>query len=84
MLIVSKESLSMLLNIVANDRVGSQDRLSQAIPTEILLCYEAELVKDTVTFLERLFMALAIPLASRQSDFTVFRAFPTRILQSEL
>ena len=49
MSLVSKESLSTILNIVANEQVSSQDRLSLAIPTtEILSYYEAELLKDTV------------------------------------
>ena len=83
MSLVSKDSLSTILNLVANEQVISQDRLSLAIPTtEILSYYEAELLKDAVTIREGL-LTLAIPLASRQSPFTVFQAFPIPMPQPE-
>ena len=72
MSLVPKDSLKKILRVVAEEQVQSADRLSLAIPvSEILSYYEAELLSDTITIKEGLLMTLSIPLASRQTAFTV-------------
>ena len=77
MSLVSKDSLLKILDEVAREQSYSADRLSLAIPfDQILSYYEAELLLDVLTLPEGLFMTLSIPLASKQTALTVYRAYP--------
>ena len=85
MSLVPKESLIAILNTVATEIVTSGERLSLAIPpsTDLLSYCDAKLLRDIVTVDEGLILTLAIPLASRQTVFSVYRAHVLPMPQPE-
>ena len=87
MSLVPRQSLLTILENVAAHQSRSKDRLSLAIPRdEILSYYESQLLRDVITVDQGLVMRIAIPLASKQTAFTVFRsnAVPMPQLDSDL
>ena len=74
--IVPKESLQAILKSVGEDLTLSGSRLSLAIPynTDLLSYYEAKLLRDVVTVEKGLILTLTIPLASRTTAFSTYRA----------
>ena len=57
------------------DRANAGDRLSLAIPmSDLLSYYDSRLLADAVTVSEGLLLTLNIPLASRQTVFSLFEA----------
>ena len=74
--IVPKESLQAILKSVGEDLTLSGSRLSLAIPynTDLLSYYEAKLLRDVVTVEKGLTLTLTIPLASRTTAFSTYRA----------
>ena len=83
-LVPRDSSFIKILEEVSKMQSHARDRLSLAIPMdEILSYYEAQLLTDVVTIKEGLLMKIAIPLASRQTSFTVFHAIPVPMPQYE-
>ena len=81
---VPRQSLLAILENVASEQGRSQDRLSLAIPMdEILSYYESCLLRDVITGNHCLIMRIAIPLASKQTAFIVFRAEAVPMPQPE-
>ena len=75
MSLVTRDSLYTILEAVGAQQSKSKDRLSLAIPMEeIISYYDAKLLHDVITIDSGLVMTLAIPLASRQTAFTVYEA----------
>ena len=76
MSLVPKESLLAIVNSVGDELHRAGERLSLAIPTNTdpLSYYDAKLVRDVITVEEGLILTLAIPLASRTTAFSVYRA----------
>ena len=84
MSLVPRQSLLAILECVASEQSRSKDRLSLAIPMdEILSYYEFRLLRDVITIDQDLIMRIAIPLASKQTAFTVFRALAVPMPQPE-
>ena len=84
MSLVPKDSLKKILRVVAQEQVLSADRLSLAIPiSEVFSYYEAELLSDTLAIKKGLLMTLSIPLASRQTAVTVYKADAIPMLEPE-
>ena len=75
MSLVPRDSLMKILDYVAREQMNTRDRLTLAIPMDDLLSYyNAELLTDALSVKEGLLITFAIPLASRQTVFTVFTA----------
>ena len=75
MSLIPMESLLVILERVAIEQSKATDRLSLAIPmTDLLSYYDSRLLADAVTVPEGILMTLSIPLASRQTVFTLFEA----------
>ena len=82
MSLVPRDSLLKILEEVSKMQSHARDRLSLAIPMDKILSYnESQLLTDVVTIKEGLLMKIAIPLASRQTSFTVFHAIPVPMPQ---
>ena len=78
--LVPNDGLKNILGVVADEQVKSADRLSLAIPiSERHDYYET----DTKTIKEGLLMTLSIPLASRQTAFTVYKEHAIPLPQPE-
>ena len=75
MSLIPMESLLAILDSVSLRQSKAEDRLSLAIPTSDLLSYyDSRLLDDALTVSEGLLLTLNIPLASRQTVFTLFEA----------
>ena len=75
MSLVPLDSLLVILESVIRDRAQAGDRLSLAIPmSDLLSYYDSRLLADAVTVSEGLLLTLNIPLASRQTVFSLFEA----------
>ena len=73
--LVPRKSLIKILDAVHDSRNYAPDRLTLAIPmTEILSHYDAKLVQEISTVEAGPLLTLAIPLASSQTVFEVYRA----------
>ena len=73
--LIPMDSLLVILERVAIEQSKATDRLSLAIPmTDLLSYYDSRLLADAVTVSEGILMTLNIPLASRQTVFTLFEA----------
>ena len=84
MSLLPKESLEIILQQVATEQLQSRDRLTLAIPLdELLAYYEARLLLDVLTLDDGLLMTMSIPLASRQTVFTVYKAIVVPMPQLE-
>ena len=63
---------------------GEYQTLSLAIPIdEVLAYYKSKLLRDVIVVERGLIMRLAIPLATKESAFTVFRAVAVPMPQPE-
>ena len=75
MSLVPRESLLAILNSVYDSQKSANDRLTLAIPMKDLLSYyDAKLLSEISTMQQSILLTLAIPLASRQTEFTVYEA----------
>ena len=75
MSLIPIESLLVILERLAIQQSKASDRLSLAIPmTDLLSYYGSSLIAVAVTVPEGLLMTFSIPLASRQTVFTLFEA----------
>ena len=75
MSLVPGQSLLTILENFAAEQSRSKDRLSLAVPMdEIISYYESRLFRDVNTVDQGLVMRTAIPWASKQTAFTVFRS----------
>ena len=73
--LVPRKSLIKILDAVNDSQKNAPDRLTLAIPmTDILSYYDAKLVQEISTVEDGLLLTLAIPLASSQTAFEVYRA----------
>ena len=73
-----------ILELVDDEQEKSKNRLSLAIPKrELLSYYESRLLLDVSTLDYGLLMTMAIPFASRQSAFTVYKAIVVPLPQVE-
>ena len=73
--LVPRKSLIKILDSVHDSQKNAPDRLTLAIPmTDILSYYDAKLVQEISTVEDGLLLTLAIPLASSQTVFEVYRA----------
>ena len=73
--LVPRQSLLTILENVTAEEIRSNVRLSVAIPMdEIVSYYESRILRDVVTVDQGLVMRIAIPWASKQTAFTVFRS----------
>ena len=70
-----RESLLAVLNSVYKSQINAPDRLSLAIPTnELHSYYDSKLLREVATIPEGLLLTLAIPLASSQTTFQIYKA----------
>ena len=84
MSLVPRQSLLTILENVAAKQSRSKDRRSLAFPMdEIISYYESRLLRDVITVDQGLVMRIAIPLASKQTAFTVFRSIAVPMPQLE-
>ena len=82
--LLPKESLEIIVQQAATEQLQSRDRLTLAIPLdELLAYYEARLLLDVLTLDNGLLMTISIPLASRQTVFTVHKAIVVPVPQLE-
>ena len=73
--LVPRKSLIKILDAVHDSQKNAPDRLTLAIPmTDKLSYYDAKLVQEISTVEDGLLLTLAIPLASSQTVFEVYRA----------
>ena len=73
--LVPRKSLIKILDAVHDSQKNAPDRLTLAIHmTDILSYYDAKLVQEISTVEDGLLLTLAIPLASSQTVFDVYRA----------
>ena len=82
--LIPKKSLLAIVNSVGDELHRSGERLSLAIPTntDLLSYHDAKLLRDVITVEEGLILTLAIPLASRTTAFSVYRAHVIPMPQS--
>ena len=79
-----RQALLAILDDVASEQWRKLDRLSLAIPMdEIFAYYEPQLFNDVLVVEQGLILRIAIPLATNDSAFTVFRAIAKPIPQLE-
>ena len=84
MSLVPRQALLAILNVVASEQWRKSDRLSLAIPMdEIIAYYESQLLRDVLVVEQGFIMRIAIPLATKDSAFTVFRAIAVPMPQPE-
>ena len=84
MSLVPRAALTAILDDVASEQWRKSDRLSLAIPMdEIIAYYESQLLRDVLVVEQGLIMRIAIPLATKDSAFTVFRAIAVPMPQPE-
>ena len=84
MSLVPRKALLAILHDVASEIWRKSDRLSLAIPIdEIIASYESQLLRDVVVVAHGLIMRIAIPLATEDSAFAVFRAITVPMPQEE-
>ena len=84
MLLAPRQSLLTILDNVALEQWGLTDRLSLAIPIdEILAYYELKRLRDVIVVDQGLIKRVAIPLTTKESAFTVFRAKAVPMPQPE-
>ena len=84
MLLLSKDSLEQHLKVVDESQEKLDNRLTLAIPKqELLTNYDSRLLLDVLTLDQALFMSLPIPLASRQTAFTVCKAIVVPLPQMD-
>ena len=75
MLLISMESLLVIIESVSLRQSKAEDRLTLAIPaSDLLSYYDSRLLADAITVSEGLLLTLNIPLASQQTVFTLFEA----------
>ena len=85
MSLIPKESLLAIVDAVGAELSRTGERLTLAIPTntDLLSYYDAKLVRDVITVEEGLILTLAIPLGSRTTAFSVYRAHVIPMPQSD-
>ena len=84
MSLLPKDSLLRILEVVAKEQAISEGRLSLVILlNNILFYYEAQFLTDTLAIDEGLLMTLSIPLASKQTAFSVYRVHTIPMPQPE-
>ena len=84
MSMVPRAALTAILDDVASEQWRKSDRLSLAIPMdEIIAYYESQLLRDVLVVEQGLIIRIAIPLATKDSAFTVFRAIAVPMPQPE-
>ena len=84
MSLVPRQALLAILDGVASEQWRKSDRLSLAIAMdEIIAYYESQLLRDVLLVEQGLIMRFAIPLATKDSAFTVFRAIAVPMPQPE-
>ena len=84
MSLLPKESPEIILQQVPTKQLQSRDRLILASPADDLLAYyEARLLLDVLTLDNGLLMTMSIPLASRQTVFTLYKAIVVPMPQLE-
>ena len=77
-----EESLEQIFKVVDDSQEKSDNRLTLTIPKqELLAYYESRLLLDVLTLDDGLLMTMAIPFASRQTAFTVYRAIAVPLPQ---
>ena len=82
--LVLRQALLAILDDVASEQWRKSDRLSLAIPMdEIIAYYESQLLRDVLVVEQGLIMRIAIPLATKDSAFTVFCAIAVPMPQPE-
>ena len=75
MSLLPKESLEQILKVFDDSQEKSDNRITLAIPKKKLLAYyESRLLLDVLTLDDNLLMTMAIPFASRQTAFTLYKA----------
>ena len=75
MSLIPMNSLLVILQQVATEQATASDRLSLAIPmTDLLSYYDSRLLDDALTVNAGLLLTLKIPLASKQTVFTLYEA----------
>ena len=84
MSLVPRKALLAISDDVASEQWRKSDRLSLGIPMdEIIAYYESQLIRDVLVVEHGLIMRIAIPKATKNSTFTVFRAIAVLMLQPE-
>ena len=84
MSLVPRQSPSTILNNFELEQWRQKDKLSLALSMdEIIAYYESKLLRDVIVVKQGLIKRIAIPLATMESPFTVFRAIVVPIPQPE-
>ena len=84
MSLLPKDSLEQILKVVDDSQEKSDSRLTLAIPKqELLAYYESRLLLDVLTLDQGLLMTMAIPFASRQTTFTLYKAIVVPLPQMD-
>ena len=84
MSLVPRQALLATLDDVASEHWRKRDRLSLAIPMdEIIVYYESKILRDVLVVEQGLVMRIAIPLATKDSAFMVFRTISVLMPQPE-
>ena len=75
MSLLPKESLEQILKVFDDSQEKSDNRITLAIPKKKLLAYyESRLLLDVLALDDNLLITMAIPFASRQTAFTLYKA----------
>ena len=82
--LVPRQSLSKILDIVALEQWRVSDRRTLAIPIDEILAYdESKPFRDVLVIEQEFIMRIAIPLARKESTFTVSSAIAVSMPQPE-
>ena len=84
MSLVPRESLLAVIDAVYRSQKDEDHRLSLAIPpSDVHSYYDAKLLRDVLTVEEGILLSLAIPYASSQTAFQIYRAHVVPMPQSD-
>ena len=84
MSLVPREAFLTILDDVASEQGRISDRFSLAIPIdEIIAYYESQFLRDVLVVEQVLILRIAVPLATQDSAFTVFRKIAVPLPQPE-
>ena len=84
MSLVPRQALLAILEDGASEQWRKSDRLSLAIPMDgIIAYYESQLLRNVLVVEKGRILRIGIPLATKGSAFTVFRAIAVPMPQPE-
>ena len=82
--LVPREALLAILDNVSSEQGSKTDRLSIVIEIDEIFAFcESHLLRDVIVVEQVVIMCITFPLATKDSFFTVFRAFAVPMPQPE-